>query len=534
MKKIITQKNIFITLAIIALSIFTIPNTYIFSQPKEAFEVIYLPIEDEGSGLPDIYSAIKYENSYTYGGFTYFKIFLGGMSVMNNKTKEFKFILRMGGEFANGVRYPYKNDIFWKKTASSKIKGDAFIVFRLNTDATIEFIDTIYFTKLPDTTWSWEAAQINKHLMLKFNFFPPPALEKYYTEKDLQLYYFEDDNLVKIDPNNPSHHIYTHTDSLDKSYTFWIIPMADSSVWYHNSAKGILRFDEKDNSVNYWDTLTIDGHTVDIKSEIKSMFLAVNVDTPTNSKIYIHLNSPKDTLLVRTKDGWEFEELKLMKVIANEFPDVQIYRIYNWSDDELAYTLQGDKYSKDISFYENGVPILIYNHRTKQERMIRIPLDAFENGIVDMEHIPSMFQNYVGIESIADYEDGKKAIIIGSHMTQNMLIIYDPAKDTTVGITDTDAGAIPDLWIRSIYPNPASHKITADIMCFLPDFNDVEIGLYNLMGQKLLDLSNRFEYNDATHTILVGFEVPPELTKGVYYLNIRNSNEIRTKAIVID
>ncbi|MDR0927357.1 MAG: T9SS type A sorting domain-containing protein, partial [Ignavibacteria bacterium] len=211
--------------------------------------------------------------------------------------------------------------------------------------------------------------------------------------------------------------------------------------------------------------------------------------------------------------------------IKNDYPEAQIYGVYNWSEDEFAFALDGYYIHTDSTFYYDGVPILIYNHRTKQERMLRIPLDAFEDGINDA---------FIPIKYIADYEDGKKAIIISFDKFLSMFIIYDPAKDTTVGITDTDAGAIPDLWIRSIYPNPASHKITADIMCFLPDFNDVEIGLYNLMGQKLLDLSNRFEYNDATHTILVDFEVPPELTKGVYYLNIRNSNEIRTKAIVID
>jgi hypothetical protein len=53
------------------------------------------------------------------------------------------------------------------------------------------------------------------------------------------------------------------------------------------------------------------------------------------------------------------------------------------------------------------------------------------------------------------------------------------------------------------------------------------------MGQKLLDLTNKFEYSESTHTINVTFTMPDDLPKGVYYLNVRKGTETRTKAIVI-
>jgi hypothetical protein len=70
-------------------------------------------------------------------------------------------------------------------------------------------------------------------------------------------------------------------------------------------------------------------------------------------------------------------------------------------------------------------------------------------------------------------------------------------------------------------------------MCYVQDISKVELGLYNLMGQKLLDLTNQFEYSESTHTINITFTIPDELPEGVYYLNVRKGTETRTKAIVI-
>ena len=70
-------------------------------------------------------------------------------------------------------------------------------------------------------------------------------------------------------------------------------------------------------------------------------------------------------------------------------------------------------------------------------------------------------------------------------------------------------------------------------MRYLEDISDVEIGLYSFLGQKILDLSNDFEYSEPTRTILLDFVVPKEIPKGTYYLNVKNGNETRTKSVVI-
>jgi len=110
------------------------------------------------------------------------------------------------------------------------------------------------------------------------------------------------------------------------------------------------------------------------------------------------------------------------------------------------------------------------------------------------------------------------------------LIEYVP----NVGIEEIYEGIFQEIGIRRIYPNPAlQHTVNADIMCYVPDLRKISISLYNLLGDKMLDLTNNYEYNDATKTIYITFNVPPDFPTGTYYLNVNNGTEYRTKAIVI-
>ena len=84
-----------------------------------------------------------------------------------------------------------------------------------------------------------------------------------------------------------------------------------------------------------------------------------------------------------------------------------------------------------------------------------------------------------------------------------------------------------------IYPNPTNNKtFTAEII-YGRDLSKLDIGLYDVLGKKILNLNNNYTYNDATHTISTTFRVPSEIPNGIYYLNVNNGIEYRTKAIVI-
>jgi len=92
----------------------------------------------------------------------------------------------------------------------------------------------------------------------------------------------------------------------------------------------------------------------------------------------------------------------------------------------------------------------------------------------------------------------------------------------------------PDLWFRNFYPNPVTQStVTANIMCYVPDITTVTLGLYNFMGKHLLDLTNQFEYEPATATIHISFDLPKTISRGTYFLVVRNGSETRTQAFIV-
>ncbi|MDR0926590.1 MAG: hypothetical protein LBO69_02350, partial [Ignavibacteria bacterium] len=157
MKKIITKKNIMITLAIIALTTLTVSNPYVLSQPKEAFEVIYLPIEDTSKEDPIVAPHLpgwpaphlSYTSFYLSGDYIYLTMELG-IGIMNKNTREIKFVAHLrdsffwiGGPLPPRFR-PYSDIVF-------VADYNNWLLYRVS-DGTIEFVDTLN-NNLPDTTW---------------------------------------------------------------------------------------------------------------------------------------------------------------------------------------------------------------------------------------------------------------------------------------------------------------------------------------------------------------------------------------------
>ncbi|NLL71810.1 MAG: hypothetical protein GX238_11870, partial [Epulopiscium sp.] len=82
----------------------------------------------------------------------------------------------------------------------------------------------------------------------------------------------------------------------------------------------------------------------------------------------------------------------------------------------------------------------------------------------------------------------------------------------------TEAGLLPDIWIRSISPNPASMRVTANIMYYPPGgvfgSEEFNVGLYNILGQKLIDLTLLGNYSDYNKTFEVTFDIPNSINNG--------------------
>ena len=129
-----------------------------------------------------------------------------------------------------------------------------------------------------------------------------------------------------------------------------------------------------------------------------------------------------------------------------------------------------------------------------------------------------------------DYIDGEGNQCIGLFYSSSDFIVYNPK----TGIFSNESKLLPDLWFRNVYPNPTRHNITADIMCYLPSVSSVELGLYNILGEKVLDLSDNFEYDQSTATIHTSFQLPAGLSSGTYLLVVKSGDETRSKAIIVE
>lgn len=203
----------------------------------------------------------------------------------------------------------------------------------------------------------------------------------------------------------------------------------------------------------------------------------------------------------------------------NVFTILNAFPIYN-SSNKIVITFV-NTYSQKLGAAgpSNRYPyFMLFDWNTKTFEILDIPDSLF--------YRPEWKENY-HLQYAGAYTDIEGNECIGLLYTSGDFFSYN----LTTSITEE--GNIPDLWFRRVYPNPANHRVTAEIMCYVSDRTKLDIGLYDLMGRKLLDLSNNFDYSDATHTIYTTFNVPENISNGVYYLRVRNGTENRTQALVI-
>jgi len=281
------------------------------------------------------------------------------------------------------------------------------------------------------------------------------------------------------------------------SFAYSII--SDAFLWEEYNPKPIIPI-----TSYYWN---IEGHSTDSSYFVDTSYFVDNALLYFNQDI----------------DQWDTIRIDLSKIEAfkndNGYRTIYCYPIRSFGKILIrTYPTTADGWKLNDPM--DG-KYLVFDWKTKtfEEPLFAPPDSLFSDGVV--QETPSH------IDCFTD-ASGEKCIGL---LYNKDFITYKP----TLGIYENvNAGLIPDLWFRKVYPNPAPQRtVNADIMCYVPDLRKISISLYNLLGDKMLDLTNNYEYNDATKTIYVTFNVPPDFPTGTYYLNVNNGTEYRTKAIVI-
>ncbi len=121
--------------------------------------------------------------------------------------------------------------------------------------------------------------------------------------------------------------------------------------------------------------------------------------------------------------------------------------------------------------------------------------------------------------------------VIGILLSSGYFLFYNP----TNGIAELDNSNFQHIGIRNITPNPATSSVNVNIMYYPSGIysNDLEVGLYNYMGEKVINLTPLGTYTEHNHTWEATFDIPKRLASGMYFLNVRSGDESRTKGIAI-
>ena len=174
-------------------------------------------------------------------------------------------------------------------------------------------------------------------------------------------------------------------------------------------------------------------------------------------------------------------------------------------------------YSMNDYYAISLASFILYDWETKTHQILAPPDSLF---FASISNLPYM--SYAD-----DYIDKDGNLCIGLLYNNGDFIAYNPK----TGIFSNESKLIPDF---KVYPNPTRHNITADIMCYLQDVSSVELGLHNILGEKVLDLSDNFEYDQSTATIRTSFQLPVGLSSGTYLLVVKSGDETRSKSIIVE
>ncbi len=312
----------------------------------------------------------------------------------------------------------------------------------------------------------------------------------------------------------------------------------DGYIWLYarydldNENVRLLRFNINNKEYKLFDTTDfgfcggIGGQTyIDHRGDISHRIAVLpkhNIVVIPTSRLYIqdhYADSVLNRIAIYENDKWD--TLAIPHNFLDTIIDGKLEKGYvlsdilRWSDDEFIFNFLW--YSKKLEYHAKH---LIYNVVTKEWR----------NGYPAPQRRKT-WADMLGLHSTFIWR-GKRYI----EHSNRILCVYEPDGEGDIGETKENI-ILPDVWIRSISPNPASLRATVNIMYYprggVYKSGDLDVGLYDVLGQKILDLTDLGTYSDFSKTFEVSFDIPSTISSGVYLINVSNGNETRTKCLSI-
>ena len=345
-----------------------------------------------------------------------------------------------------------------------------------------------------------------------------------FDETSSTIYFVKQSAIVKVDLDKPDSILSSvkfpkELFLVGKNHTDMLYHPLDSAIWFKGYGSVLGRYNIYTEAIDVFDHTNL---PLEQGFSINGYFMQPNANsTGGNVTFFVTVAEGFFKLLTfnsETRD-WEIEEIGTppdSSVVYDATKQPKVAKVFVMPSNSREILVC---YSHIPATTMNTRNFTIYNRQTKEWRDFIIPINLFDTAY---NHT---YSEYFLVPLQVSWLKPDKTI---GFLYRNNLIEYDP----NVGIDDTDERIFMEIGFRNLYPNPTKRSVTAEIMCYVRDLSKLDIGLYNAIGQKILDLNNGYEYNEATATINMTIKLPEGYQDGIYYLNVRNGTERRTKGIV--
>lgn len=113
------------------------------------------------------------------------------------------------------------------------------------------------------------------------------------------------------------------------------------------------------------------------------------------------------------------------------------------------------------------------------------------------------------------------------------LYIFDP---NPVSVEEeknkVEANGLPDVWVYNLFPNPAENTVTLDFFLHRNEVDNLELSLYNVMGMKIKDIKEHYDYDKFYMRATVNFSVAG-LPKGGYIVTLKAGNSKIARLLLV-
>ena len=113
------------------------------------------------------------------------------------------------------------------------------------------------------------------------------------------------------------------------------------------------------------------------------------------------------------------------------------------------------------------------------------------------------------------------------------ILIFNP--DTTTSVEEqvnSNTPGMPDVKVYTIYPNPSDNIVTLEFFIYYDVVDQLEVGIYNIMGMKIKDVTEQIDYDINRMRANLKFSVA-DLPRGSYIVSVKAGKTSTYKLLLV-